>query len=49
MTNVESATDVCDGDARDGSDLSSIMGFFSRKTGETRRIFDLSMFDIGTA
>jgi hypothetical protein len=46
-TSVELASelDVTDGDAKDASDLSSMMGFFSRKTGETRRIFDLSMLE----
>ena len=44
-TSVDSASefDVTDGDTMDASDLSSMIGFFSRKTGETRRIFDLSM------
>jgi hypothetical protein len=48
-TSVDSASefDVTDGDTMDASDLSSMMGFFSRKTGETRRIFDLSMLGRG--
>ena len=37
-----SEADVTDGDSRDASDLSSMTGLFSRKTGETRQIFDLS-------
>jgi hypothetical protein len=50
MTSGESPSEADDtdgdaGDARDASDLSSKTGLFSRKTGETRRIFDLSMLE----